>query len=113
MRSAARALLETLADSVSGEWVFPDDRQDQPLTDGAHYWFWAKAGDMARIVADTRLPHLRHAHASHAVMNRESLHVAGPMLGHRRASATNRYVHLPDTTLNKPPNGPLQRFAGN
>lgn len=51
---------------------------------------------MAEIVADARLHDLRHAHASHAVMNGESLHVTGRLLGHRRASTTNRYVHLDD-----------------
>ena len=39
--------------------------------------------------------------ASHAVMNGESLHVAGRLLGHRRASTTNRYVHLDDVTLSQ------------
>ena len=34
-------------------------------------------------------------------MNGESLHVAGRLLGHRRASATNRYVHLDDATLSQ------------
>ena len=48
---------------------------------------------------DARLHDLRYAHASHAVMNGESLHVAGRLLGHRRASTTNRYVHLDDATL--------------
>ncbi len=65
------------------------------------YWFWVKARDMAGIVADARLHDLRHAHASHAVMNGESLHVAGRLLGHRRASTTNRYVHLDDVTLSQ------------
>ena len=56
---------------------------------------------MAGIVTDARLHDLRHAHASHAVMNGESLHVAGRLLGHRRASTTNRYVHLDDATLSQ------------
>ena len=34
-------------------------------------------------------------------MKGESLHVAGRLLGHRRASSTNRYVHLDDTTLSQ------------
>ena len=34
-------------------------------------------------------------------MNGESLHVAGRLLGHRRASKTNRYVHLDDATLSE------------
>ena len=56
------------------------------MTDGALYWFWTKARDMAGIVADARLHDLRHAHASHAVMNGESRHVAGRLIGHRRPS---------------------------
>ena len=50
-------------------------------------------------MADARIHDLRHAHASHAVMKGESLHVAGSLLGYRRASATNRYVHLDVATL--------------
>ena len=56
---------------------------------------------MAGIVSDARLHDLRHSHASHAVMNGVSLHVAGRLLGHRRASTTNRYVHLDDATLSE------------
>lgn len=61
--------------------------------------FWTKARDAAGVVADARLHDLRHAHASQAVMNGESLHVAGRLLGYRWASMTNRYVHLDDATL--------------
>lgn len=41
----------------------------------------------------------RNAQTSHAVMNGESLHVAGCLPGHRRAGTTNRYVRLDDVTL--------------
>ena len=34
-------------------------------------------------------------------MNGESLHVAERLLGHRRASTTNRYVHLDEATLSE------------
>ena len=37
-------------------------------------------------------------------MNGESLLVAGRLLGHRRASTTNRYVHLDDATLSQATN---------
>ena len=98
---AARKLLDGLADSASEEWVFPDESGEGPLTDGALYWFWTKARGMAGIVADARLHDLRHAHASHAVINGESLNVPGRLLGHRRASTTNRYVHPDDATLSQ------------
>ena len=97
----ARKLLDGLAESESAEWVFPGGSGDGPLTKNVLHYFWTRARDMAGIVADARLHDLRHAHASHAVMNGESLHVAGRLLGHRRASTTNRYVHLGDATLSQ------------
>ena len=98
---AARELLDGLAENASGKWVFPGKGRDEPLTKERLYSFWTKARDAAGIVADARLHDLRHAHASHAVMNGESLHVAGRLLGHRRATTTNRYVHLDDATLSQ------------
>ena len=98
---AARSLLDCHAGTASGEWVFPEEGGDEPLSENALYWFWIKARHAAGIVADSRLHDLRHAHASHAVMKGESLHVAGRLLGHRRASTTNRYVHLDDATLSQ------------
>ena len=98
---AARELLDGLAGRASGEWVFPGKGKDQPLNKNDLWTFWTKTRDAAGIVADARLHDLRHAHASHAVMNGESLHVAGRLLGHRRASTTNRYVHLDDATLSQ------------
>ena len=91
---AARELLDGLAETASGKWVFPGENGDEPLTKHALYWFWIKTRRESGIVADARLHDLRHAHASHAVMNGERLHVAGHLLGHRRATTTNRYVHL-------------------
>ena len=79
--------------------MFPGRSGNEPLDKNDLCWFWIRTRDAAGIVADARLHDLRHAHASHAVMNGESLHVTGRLLGHRRASTTNRYVHLDDTTL--------------
>ena len=98
---AARELLDKFAETASGEWVFPGNKGNGPLSTNDLWRFWIKARDVARIVADARLHDLRHAHASHAVMNGESLHVTERLLGHRRASTTNRYVHLDDETLSQ------------
>jgi len=97
---AARELLDGLAETASGEWVFPG-KGDGPLSTNDLWSFWTRARDAAGIVADARLHDLRHAHASHAVTNGESLHIAGRLLGHRRATTTNRYVHLDDATLSQ------------
>ncbi len=97
--AAALEALDGLAGAASGEWVFPGEDGDGPLDKNDLWKFWTGVRREAGIVADARLHDLRHAHASHAVMNGESLHVAGRLLGHRRASTTNRYVHLDDATL--------------
>lgn len=71
------------------------------MSEGALYSFWCGLRREAGIVADARLHDLRHSHASHAIMNGESLHMAGRLLGHRRAATTNRYAHFDDVTLSK------------
>ena len=98
---AARELLDGLAETASGEWVFPGGKGNGPLSTDDLWRFWIKTRDAAGIVADARLHDLRHSHASHAVMNGESLHVAGRLLGLRRVITTNRYVHLDDATLSQ------------
>ena len=96
---AARALLRDLAPTAGGEWVFPGEHAGVPLKENALSYFWTKVRVKAGIVADARLYDLRHAHASHAVMNGESLYIAGRLLGHRSPITTNRYAHLDDATL--------------
>ena len=109
---AARELLASVAGTASGEWVFPGSSGDEPLDKHDLYKFWLKARDAAGIVADARLHDLRHTHASHAVMNGESLHVTGRLLGHRQASTTNRYVHLDDATLSQAAERIAKRING-
>ena len=96
---AARKLLSGLPGPASAEWVFPGRSAEAPLGENALYRFWMRARDAAGLASDARLSDLRHAYASHAVMSGESLHVTGRLLGHRRASSTERYVHLEDAAL--------------
>ena len=96
---AARQVLDRLSKTRSGEWVFPGTAPEGHLGEGQLYCFWLGVRAEACIVADARLHDLRHSHASHAIMNGESLHMAGCLLGHRRASTTNRYAHLDKATL--------------
>ena len=98
---AARELVGRLSKTRSGEWVFPGSAREGHMSEGALYGFWCGVRDEAGVVADARLHDLRHCHASHAIMNGESLHMAGRLLGHRRAATTNRYAHLDDATLSK------------
>lgn len=99
---AARELLDELAETASGEWVFPGGKGNGPLSTNDPWAFCTRARDAAGIVADSRLHHLQHAHALHAVMNVDSLLlVAGRLLGHPRATITYRYVHLDDANLSQ------------
>ena len=98
----ARELLGHLSERRSGEWVFPRADGNEPLNRNRLLYFWTKLRDEAGImVADARLHDLRHSHASHAIMNGESLHMAGRLLGHRRATTTNRCAHLDEATLSE------------
>jgi len=98
---ATRELLHGLAETASGEWVFPGGKGKRPLSTNDLWAFWTRARDGAGIVADARLHDLWHGHASRSVMNGESLHVAGRLPGHRRATTKNRYVHLDYGTLSR------------
>ena len=98
---AARELLERMPKAACDEWVFPGATPGRALSEMALYLFWIRAREEAGIVADARLHDLRHSHASHAIMNGESLHMTGRLLGHRRAATTNRYAHLDDATLSE------------
>ena len=91
------------AASLSARWGHrrPTRREPQRLSEQALYEYWRRVRGEAAIAADARLRDLRHSHASHAIMNGESLHMAGRLLGHRRASTTSRYAHLDDVTLSE------------
>ncbi|MDE0380489.1 MAG: tyrosine-type recombinase/integrase [Rhodospirillales bacterium] len=109
---AARELLNSLAGTASGESVFPGGKETGLPSTNDLWIFWIKARDAAGIVPDAQPHDLHHAHASHAVMNGESLHVAGRLPCHRRASTTYRYVHLGDATPVRPPSVWRRRFSG-
>ena len=78
---AARGLLDGLAQTTSGKEVFPGKDADGPSGESNLYWFWRSVRDVVGIVTDARLHDLHHVHASHVIANRESLHIAGRLLG--------------------------------
>ena len=71
------------------------------LSAGALFWLLCGPRDEAGIVAVAWLHNLSDRCAAHISMNGESLHMAGRLLGHRRAATTNRYAHLDEVTLNE------------
>lgn len=83
----------------SREWMLPSKSGDEPLAKDDFHSFWIKTHDTAGIMEDAWLHDLQHPHASHTVMNGESLHVAGRLLKHRRVNTTNSHAHLDDAIL--------------
>lgn len=74
------------------EWVFPSKRKpNSPLSNIAKTW----ANVLRRAgIGELRLHDLRHTKASVGAEMGLSLQVIGAMLGHARASTTERYAHL-------------------
>ena len=50
-------------------------------------------------VKERRLHDIRHSFASVAIAGGDSLFLVGKLLGHKRASSTERYAHLGDDPL--------------
>ena len=73
------------------EWVFPASRGDGPHMGLPAVWRrLAKAAGLTGV----RLHDLRHGFASMAVAGNDSLYLVGKILGHTKASTTERYAHL-------------------
>ena len=89
----ARNILDALA--RKNRWVFPATRRDRPRSAEWLPYFW----NMVRAEAglrDLRLHDLRHAHASLALRQGETVLAIGRLLGHRRAETTLKYTHAAD-----------------
>jgi integrase len=59
-------------------------------------WFVLRA---AARLDDVRFHDLRHSFASFAIAEGLSLHIVGKLLGHSRATTTDRYAHLSDQSM--------------
>ena len=91
-------MLQGLSREDGNPWVITSPKPGEALSDvyDQLHRIRCRAG-----IKDVRLHDLRHSHASHAIINDGSLHMAGRLLGHRRATTTNRYVHLDDSILSE------------
>ncbi|MCY3755495.1 MAG: site-specific integrase [Alphaproteobacteria bacterium] len=92
----ARTVLDALA--RKNRWVFPSMRGDRPRSVGWLFRFWNTVRAEAEL-DDLRLHDLRHAHASLALRQGETVLAIGRLLGHRRAETTLKYTHAADTMV--------------
>jgi integrase len=92
----AVAILEALPRRAHSQWVFP------ARTGKGHIKDLDKTWRLVVTAAGTKYarPHdLRHSFASASITAGNSLYLTGKLLGHTRASTTERYAHLErDTT---------------
>lgn len=87
----ARRLLETLPRVEGSPYVFPGKDPSRPLREIKRVW---SAVRYAARLQGVRLHDIRHTAASFGVGAGLSLYQVGKLLGHKRASTTQRYAHI-------------------
>jgi integrase len=90
---AAKAVLRRRSGRKDGPWVFPG-RGDATRPRTQIHGAWARLRAAAGIPDTVRLHDLRHTYASQALLQGETLAMAGQLLGHRSTASTERYAHL-------------------
>ncbi len=93
----ALEVLQILKD-LTGEspYLFPGRVPGEPIKEVKTFW--------KTVLKEAKLQHvrihdLRHTHASHLVSSGLSLSIVGKLLGHTKASTTQRYAHFADEPL--------------
>ena len=96
LNSRARRVLDEQSRTGS-PYVFPSPG-DPSRPRGHDITLWYRVRREAGI-EDVRLHDLRHAHASHAVMNGVPMPMVSRLLGHADVGMTLRYAHLGDREI--------------
>ena len=79
-------------------WVFPARRDNRPAGPMWLRHFWQRVRVEADL-CDVRLHDLRHAHATFALRQGESVLAIARLLGHRTPATTLKYTHLADAMV--------------
>ena len=93
---AARNILGNI--ERTGAWVFPARRADGPASPMWLRHFWQRVRTEADL-CDVRLHDLRHAHATFALRQGESVLAIARLLGHASPHTTLKYTHLADSMV--------------
>ena len=93
---AARNVLDHI--DRTGAWIFPAPRANGPAGPMWLRYFWQRVRIEAEM-SDVRLHDLRHAHATFALRQGESVLAIARLLGHASAQTTAGYAHLADAHL--------------
>ena len=79
-------------------WVFPARLTRGPASPMWLRYFWLRVRDEAEL-CDVRPHDLRHAHATFALRQGESVLAIGRLLGHASPHTTLKYTHLADSMV--------------
>ena len=96
LSGAAKKVLDAIG--REGAWVFPARRGSGPASSKWLSYFWHRVRGEAAL-PDVRLHDLRHAHASFALRQGESVLAIARLLGHRSPATTLKYTHLDDAMV--------------
>ena len=96
LSSAARAVLDGLP--RTSPWVFPSARIKGPVSSTMVIRAWSRIRSDASL-KDVRLHDLRHAYASFAIMNGETVLTVGRLLGHDDPGTTLKYTHQAEAAV--------------
>ena len=96
LSGAARNVLDAIGHR--GAWVFPARCGPGPAGPMWLRHFWHRVRAEADL-PDVRLHDLRHAHASFALRQGESILAIARLLGHRTPVTTLKYTHLADSMV--------------
>ena len=93
---AARKVLDAI--ERKGAWVLPAQSGNGPVNAKWLHCFWHRVRVEAEL-PDVRLHDIRHAHASFALRQGESVLAIARLLGHRSPATTLKYTHLADAMV--------------
>ena len=96
LSGAARNVLDDI--DRTSVWVFPARRVDGPASPMWIRPFWQRVRAEADL-SDVRLHDLRHAHATFALRQGESVLAIARLLGHASPHTTLKYIHLADSMV--------------
>ena len=83
----------------TSRWIFPSHKIDDSVSTTVVTEFWHCVYVPTRELKDVRLHDLRHAYASIAIMQGETVPVVGRLLGHNDAGTTLKYTHLAESAV--------------
>jgi len=109
LSQSAAAVLETLPRIHDNPFVIPGSKPGEHLKEIKRLWYAVRH---AAELNEVRLHDLRHSFASVPASSGDSLLIVRALLGHKRASTTERYAHLADDPVKRAADRAASKIAG-